>query len=107
MHLPRTFKLPISIIHKMAHNAPNIDKNKNLLLLLLLLLLPVACLLITASSPLATFKFLSLLKLDIRSKARFTKGFSEAEAGVVGIDSTKAHRDEENQPGASPPSCPF
>ena len=40
---------------------------------------------------------LNLLKLDIRSKARFTKGFSDAEAGVVGIDSTNDHKAEENQ----------
>jgi hypothetical protein len=50
--------------------------------------------------PAVTFVLLAiiliLLKLDIRSKARFTKAFSDADAGVVGIDSTKDHRAEEN-----------
>jgi hypothetical protein len=38
----------------------------------------------------------TLLKLVILFKARFTKGFSAADACVVGIESTKAQRAEEN-----------
>lgn len=99
MHLPRTFTdVPINI-HKMAHNRPSNEKKKNPLLHLTELL-EVAEIL-----PAATFMFLlfilTLLKLDIRSKARFA--LSEAEAGVVGIDSTKDQRAEENQ--ESVPSC--
>lgn len=102
--LPRTLTLPINI-HKTAHNTPRIDIIKNPLLL-------PACLLVTLLSGPATSLFLAfnltLLKLDIRSNARFTKGFSDAEAGVVGIDSTKAHKEEENQLDAPPPpSWPF
>lgn len=101
MQLPKTLIVPINI-HKMAHKAPKIDKSKNPLLLL-------ACLLVTAAaSPPATLGFLAviliLLKLDIRSKARFTNGLSEADAGVVGIDSTKAHKDDANRLVAPPTS---
>lgn len=101
MQLPKTLIVPINI-HKMAHIAPKIDKSKNPLLLL-------ACLLVTAAaSPPATLGFLVviliLLKLDIRSKARFTNGLSEADAGVVGIDSTKAHKDDANRLVAPPTS---
>ena len=45
----------------------------------------------------ATVLVFNLPKLDIRSKALFTRAFSEAEAGVVGIDSTNDHRAAENQ----------
>lgn len=101
MHLPRTLTdVPINI-HKMAHNRPSNEKKKNPLLHLIKLLEVAEVL------PAATFTFLlfilTLLKLDIRSKARFTRALSEAEAGVVGIDSTKAQRAEENP--ESVPSC--
>lgn len=59
-----------------------------------------APLIVSEPLPAVTFVLLAiiliLLKLDIRSKARFTKAFSDADAGVVGIDSTKDHRAEEN-----------
>ncbi len=46
----------------------------------------------------------NLLKLDIRSNARFTKGLSAAAAGVVGIDSTNDHRADESEL-VPPTSC--
>lgn len=72
-----------------------------------------ALLLLTVSAPVPTetfvfFRFnLTRPKLDIRSKARFTKAFSEAAAGVVGIDSTNAQSADENGLAASPSSQPF
>lgn len=76
--------------HKIAHNTPSKEKQR-IPLLDLLALLEVA--------PAATFMFMAFnlnrLKLDIRSKALLTKALSAAEAGVVGIDSTKAHREED------------
>lgn len=62
-----------------------------------------------AAPPLPAFVFnafiLILLKLDILTNARFTNAFSEADAGVVGIDSTKDHRAEVNRfPAPLPPS---
>lgn len=63
---------------------------------------------VASALPAATFRFrafiLTLLKLDIRSKALLTKALSEAEAGVVGIDSTKDQIAEENQESV-PSSC--
>lgn len=46
----------------------------------------------------------NLPKLDMRSKALFTRAFSEAEAGVVGIDSTKDHRAVVNHESVPPSS---
>ena len=89
MHLPHSLTFPIST-HNMAQSTPITEIKKNPLLLPALLLLD------SAPFPTETFVFLTfiltLLKLDIRSKARFTKAFSEADAGVVGIDSTKIGR---------------
>lgn len=86
----------------MAHNTPSKEKHK--ILIGLLELLEVAEVLL----PVATFAFpafnLILRKLEIRSKALFTKALSEAEAGVVGIESTKSQRAEENHEFA-PSSC--
>lgn len=90
MHLPNSLKFPIQI-HKKAHKAIRIGKKRNETPFL------PALFIVAVSLPAATMVGLifTLLKLDIRFKARFTKGFSAADAGVVGIDSTKAHRAEE------------
>lgn len=103
MDVPRTLtNVPINI-HKTAHITPNNEKQKNPALNLLKLL-EVA----EALPPATTFIFLALiltlLKLDILSKARFTRAVSEAEAGVVGIDSTNDQRLDENQEPV-PSSC--
>lgn len=103
MDVPRTLRnVPINI-HKTAHITPNNEKQKNPALNLLKLL-EVA----EALPPVTTFIFLALiltlLKLDILSKARFTRAVSEAEAGVVGIDSTNDQRLDENQE-PEPSSC--
>lgn len=108
MHCPHNLKFPINT-HRMAHNTPRIENKKNPLFIPVLLA-PVSGLrLPTATLVLRVFMFrlfnLSLLKLDIRSKARLT--FSEADAGVVGIDSTKVHKLEENQLEEPPPSFAF
>lgn len=95
--------------HKMAHNAPRIDKiRKPLLVPPALFEFAARSLLIRLSLLILLFLTFSLilLKLDIRSKALFTKGVSQADAGVVGIDSTNVHKAEENQPVA-PPSSPL
>lgn len=88
--LPGTLTVPIKN-HKTAHNAPKIEMKKNPLFLLLLLALvePFTAVLIAC--------ILNLLKLDIRSNARFTNGLSAAEAGAVGIESTNDHIEDENQ----------
>lgn len=91
MHLPHNLTFPTNT-HKIAHSIPRIVKKKNPLFIPVRLA-PVPGL------PMATLVFrvfsLNLLKLDMRSKARLT--FSEADAGVVGIDSTKDHKLEVNQ----------
>lgn len=94
--LPRTLTVPIKN-HKTAHNAPKIEMKKNPLFLLLLLALaePFTAVFIAC--------ILNLLKLDIRSNARFTNGLSAAEAGAVGIESTNDHKEDENQ---LPPPLP-
>lgn len=83
-------------IHKMAHNIPSKEKQNNLYNPFLDLpeRLEVAEVLPEATLTFRAFN-LSLLKLDIRSKALFTRTLSAAEAGVAGIDSIKAHRAEE------------
>jgi hypothetical protein len=115
--LPNNLPLPTNT-HKMAHKTPTIDNKTNPLFLLALLTLaaPLAAttlilltfiLILLAASTLMLLTFiLILLKLDIRSKALLTNGFSEADAGVVGMDSTKPHKAEENQPSAASPSFP-
>lgn len=102
MQLPHNLIFPINT-HRMAHNTPRIENKKNPLFIPVLLLAPVSGLR-TATLVLRVFRVfsLNLLKLDIRTKARLT--FSEADAGVVGIDSTKAHKLEENQLAEPPPS---
>lgn len=103
MEIPRTLMdVPINI-HNTAHITPNSEKQKNPALNLLKLLE------VAEALPPATFMFLALftltlLKLDILSNARFTRAFSEAEAGVVGIDSTNDHKLDENQEPV-PSSC--
>lgn len=66
---------------------------------------------VSESLPVETLAFttfiLILLKLDIRPKARFTNAFSAADAGVVGIDSTKDHMAEDNQLVAPLTSLPL
>ena len=101
MQFPHNLTFPINT-HRMAHNTPTIENNKNPLFIPVLLA-PVTGL-STATLALRVFSVFSfnLLKLDIRSKARLT--FSEADAGVVGIDSTNAHKLEENQLAESPPA---
>lgn len=101
MHLPHNLTFPINT-HRMAHNTPRIENKKNPLFIPVLLA-PVSGL-PTTTLVLRVFRVFSfnLLKLDIRTKARLT--FSEADAGVVGIDSTKAHKLEENQLAELPPS---
>lgn len=91
MGLPSSLKFPIQI-HKKAHKAIIIEKKRKGTPFLLALFKVVV------SLPAATMvgMIFTLLKLDIRFRARFTKGFSAADAGVVGIDSTKAQRAEEN-----------
>lgn len=109
MHLPNTLIGPINT-HKMAHSTPSMDKHKKPLLLLLLLPLRTAPATPLPPPPLKLLVLpfnLSRLKLDIRSKARFTNGLSEADAGVVGIDSTNAHKEEENQLELPPFSWPI
>lgn len=98
MHLPHNLTFPINT-HKIAHSTPRIEKKKNPLFIPVRLA-PVPGLR-TATLVFRVFS-LNLLKLDMRSKARLT--FSEADAGVVGIDSTKAHKLEENQLAELPPS---
>lgn len=102
MKLPDNLTFPINT-HRIAHNTPRIENKKNPLFIPVLLLAPVSGFR-TATLVLRVFRVfsLNLLKLDIRSKARLT--FSEADAGVVGIDSTKAHKLEENQLVEPPPS---
>jgi hypothetical protein len=104
MRVPDCLTVPISA-HKMAHNTPITEMNNNPLHLLPALLI-VSVLLRAETVVLLTFT-LSRLKLGIRSKARVTKTFSAADAGVVGIDSTTDHSAEENPPAAPPPSLPF
>lgn len=91
MHLPSSLKFPIET-HKNAHKAIRIGKKRNETPFL------PALFTVAVSLPAAILVGLifTLLKLDIRFKARPTKGFSAADAGVVGIDSTKAQRAEEN-----------
>jgi hypothetical protein len=92
---------PPTNTHKIAHKTPIIDNKTNPLF-------PPVLLALAAPLPASTLMFLTfiliLLKLDIRSKALLTKGFSEADAGVVGMDSTKPHKAEDNQPLAASPS---
>lgn len=90
-HLHHGLRVAIKT-QKMAQSATRTGRKKKLLFLPALL----ASELLPAVTLALTLFILNLLKLDIRSKARFTKAFSEADAGVVGIDSTKAHRAEEN-----------
>ena len=103
MHLPHSLTFPIST-HNIAQSTPITEIKNNPLLL-------PALLLDSAPFPTETFVFLTfiltLLKLDIRSKARFTNAFSEADAGVVGIDSTNDHNAEENRLAAPTSSLPF
>lgn len=91
MDLPSNLTVPINT-HKIAHKAPIIERKMNPLF-------PPVLLPVSETLPAETISFLAfsltLLKLDIRLKARLTKGVSAAEAGVVGIDSTKAHKAEE------------
>lgn len=98
---PSTLTVPISA-HKMALTTPITEMYNNPLLVVPVLLI------VSAPLPAETFVFLRFtltrLKLDIRSKARFTKAFSAADAGVVGIDSTNAHSAEENRLAAPPSS---
>lgn len=102
MRVSNSLNVPISA-HKIAQTTPITEMNKNPL--------AVPVLLVPVPIGAETFVFLTLtltrLKLDIRSKARFTKAFSEADAGVVGIDSTNAQSAEENRLAAPPPSLPF
>ena len=93
MHLPNNLKVPRET-HKKAHKAIIIGKKRNENPFLPTLFV------VAVSLPAAVFVGLILiftrLKLDIRFKARFTRAFSAADAGVVGIDSTKDQRAEEN-----------
>ena|ERR1044072_615917 len=91
MHLPNSLKFPIET-HKKAHRATRIGKKRNEIPFM------PAFFLVEVSLPAAMLVFLifTLLKLDIRFKARLTKAFSAADAGVVGIDSRKDHIAEEN-----------
>lgn len=105
MYLPKTKAVfPFINTHRIAKIIPRTEIKKNPLLLLAFLAvatpLPAEILVFVAF-------ILTLLKLDIRSKARFTKAFSEADAGVVGIDSTKAQRAEVNQFCSESPSWPL
>lgn len=103
MHLSQSLIAPINT-HKMAHNAPRTEKRKNppfLLLLLVLLLIRVEE--STGETVVLFILILLLPKLDTRSNVRLTRPFSAAEAGVVGIVSTKAQRAEETRL-AEPPS---
>lgn len=93
-HLPNSLKFPIET-HKKAHKAIRIGKKRNETPFLPALFI-VAVSLLPAAMLLSVGLIFTLLKLDIRFKARFTKGFSAADAGVVGIESTKAHRAEDN-----------
>lgn len=95
MHLCHILTAPINT-HKMANNAPTIEKRKNLPFLLLPLLLVMRDEeLILETVVLFIFNLL-LLKLGIRSKSNDWLT-SAADAGVVGIDSTKAQRAEETR----------
>lgn len=90
MYLPNTLAdVPINI-HTMAHNTPRIEKHRSPHLD------PPFTVLSEEGSLVFMAFILTLPKLDIRSKALFTRVPSEAEAGVVGIDSRKPHRAEEN-----------
>lgn len=90
IHLPNDLKFPTKT-HKKAHKAIRIGKKRNENPFL------PAFFVVAVSLPAVMFVCLifTLLKLDIRFKARFTKALSAADAGVVGIDSTKAQREEE------------
>lgn len=92
MDLCHILTAPINT-HKMANNAPTIEKRKNLPFLLPLLLVMRDEELILETVVLFIFNLL-LLKLGIRSKDSLT---SAADAGVVGIDSTKAQKTEETR----------
>lgn len=80
--------------HKKAIKATRIGKKRKITPFLLALFI------VAASLPAATFvsaaPIFNLLKLDNRSKARFTRAFSDADAGVVGIDSIKFQREEDS-----------
>lgn len=97
MRVPNTLTVPLSA-HKIAQITPITEINSNPLLMPALL---------TVSAPFLTETFVFLIFNLTRPKARFTKAFSEADAGVVGIDSTNAQSADENGLGASPSSRPF
>lgn len=92
IHLPNSLNVPTET-HKKAHKATRTGKKRkqNPFLLPALFIVVVS---LPAAAVFACFiLILTLPKLDIRSRARFA--FSAADAGVVGIDSTKAQRAEE------------
>lgn len=90
-YVPNSLKFPIET-HKKAHKAIRIGKKRKETPFLPALFIVVVSIPAVMS---VGFIFI-MLKLDIRFKARFTKGFSAADAGVVGIESTKAQRADDN-----------
>lgn len=96
-HKPITlFEIPVSS-HRVAQITPSKEKHKNPTLDLPEFL-EVAVYLAST---------LTRLNLDIRSHGPFTESPSEAEAGVVGIDSKKDQTAEENLESVSSSSSPL